>query len=194
MCCAVQYVSEIQIEIDIVRAEAAQFLWLRFCFPPPSLSASASFYPLYNSLSSICILCPQHSFSPNAAFMVIDISEQILWFRRVTHEDCARADGMKGTTDDGLNVSGRTTAKEEEGMAHFKRIVQKTEKCGLALQGISVKLEVSERRLLRSREPFPRYSVHFSARNIRRRFCSSRDKRGVIQAKISFFRRRRERE
>ena len=43
--------------------------------------------------------------------MVIDISEQILWFRRVTHEDCARADGMKGDDGrrmDGLNVSGRT--------------------------------------------------------------------------------------
>ena len=90
--------------------------------------------------------------------MVIDISEQILWFRRVTHEDCAPADGMKGDDGrrmDGLNVSGRMTAKEEEeGMAHFKRSVQKTEKCGLALQGISVKLEVSERRLLRPREPF----------------------------------------
>ena len=35
--------------------------------------------------------------------MVIDISEQILWFRRVTHEDCARADGMKG--DDGRRIA-----------------------------------------------------------------------------------------
>ena len=82
--------------------------------------------------------------------MVIDISEQILWFRRVTHEDCARADGMKGDDGrrpNGLNVSGRTAKEEEEeGMAHFKRSVQKTEKCGLALQGISVKLVVSLRK------------------------------------------------
>ena len=53
--------------------------------------------------------------------MVIDISEQILWFRRVTHEDCARADGMKGgrratdgraeceRTDDGEGGGGNGT-------------------------------------------------------------------------------------
>ena len=36
--------------------------------------------------------------------MVIDISEQILWFRRVTHEDCAL--GLKGDRlTDGLDVS-----------------------------------------------------------------------------------------
>ena len=59
--------------------------------------------------------------------MVIDISEQIRWFRRVTHEDCAHGwtVGAKGTA---------TTASEnggEEGTAHFKRMVQRTEKCGL---------------------------------------------------------------
>ena len=45
--------------------------------------------------------------------MVIDISEQILWFRRVTHEDCARADGMKG--DDGRRMDGRAECDRTDG-------------------------------------------------------------------------------
>ena len=45
---------------------------------------------------------------------------------------------------DGLNVIGRTA---KEGMAHFKRSVQKTEKCGLALQGISEKTPKVSNRL-----------------------------------------------
>ena len=56
--------------------------------------------------------------------MVIDISEQILWFRRVTHEDCApRMDGMSeggGPTDgDRLDVSG----KRRRGEWHILREV-----------------------------------------------------------------------
>ena len=108
----------------------APFYTLYFSLLSVPLRLPVSFIPsLYFSLSPPISL----SLSTNAAFMVIDISEQILWFRRVTHEDCAHGwtDGARGLR---LRASERASGKGGgggEGMAHFKRTVQRTEKCGL---------------------------------------------------------------
>ena len=57
--------------IDIVRAEAAQYLWLRICFPPPSLGASVP--------SSIHYIIPHPLLYVSSALSTLSRLMQLLW-------------------------------------------------------------------------------------------------------------------